>query len=648
MSTPNQENKLAYFAPTAKQQKDRTRVYDNIQKMIELKAKPMPHFQTGPEGARSWNNYIDDSEKILNGYTMSRADQGKEEWQSNLLDNISRAKLRAIAAGVGLKVPEMEFEARNGEGLRSSVRADILKHIVKSSYNDGNPTLNTFLQVWHLLSHGVAFEYEGYQTGGCMQEVVESFNSLTGEVKTKKEYRKMDGKPFSVLVGPTEFLWWTFHVRDLQAQPRVAWLQRYTKRELEVEFSQYKNYKFIKDKSEVKQFASIIGSVYNGSWVNRVNEQDDYEVVRYYSKAEEGSEDGYGYEIWINGIPILQCPLLWGDKEKRYPFAKEISEPFANTNFFVGMSLPGILEAYQDGKNTILNTLIDKLYRGVDPMKLVGLQNRDLLDVESQITSNDNTVYVPDINAVKFMEHPGINQGELAMLQILDRGIESSSVDRSQQGMTPNTKKTARQSIIEDARAREIKGILYIFLENFWFQKTKLRTQIILSHYLKDKASQETVKGRIITVKDYSFGDGSRGILDIYVAPKKSEMLSAQEIEAREQAMEQQGIAYKLISMDVEYLNEWEYECRIVPQAFHKEEQASKEEEFMAEVQTVTTLFPEFFVANKEKYLADFLKLHGKHPDEYNPPAEPAPVPGPEGEEPMPVPTPEQPILNLQ
>ncbi len=54
---------------------------------------------------------------------------------------------------------------------------------------------------------------------------------------------------------------------------------------------------------------------------------------------------------------------------------------------------------------------------------LVGLQNKDLFDWESEFVSQDNRYYVPDVEAVKRAPTTNINQGELAMLQILDRGI---------------------------------------------------------------------------------------------------------------------------------------------------------------------------------------------------------------------------------
>ena len=92
--------------------------------------------------------------------------------------------------------------------------------------------------------------------------------------------------------------------------------------------------------------------------------------------------------------------------------------------------------------------------------------------------------------------------------------------------------------------------------------------------------------------------------------------------------MSQQGIAYKLVSMDADYLNDWKYDFKIIPQSFQKQDKANQSEELMGEVQQITTLFPKFFLANKDKYLREILELHGKHIDEYNPP-EQIPPPNP-------------------
>ncbi len=617
---------------TQEEETARSAAYKNLQIMRDLKTQPMAHFQSGPNGERSWNQMLDDSEALVNIFTPSREEAGKGDWQSNA--NVAgaelRAKMRAVAAGVGLRVPDMAFEAVDDNGIHSAKRAEIFKNIVQQTYSLGNPALAAFLETWQMLAHGVVFEYEGYKTGGAMQERVVSFDTLTGVVTTEKEYVKMDGKPFNVLINPQEFYWWSFFIRDIQEQPRLAWVQKYTGRELELEFSKYPNYKYIKDKEGASRHLALQQSEFFKDWAERVADRNEYEVVRMLSKEDDGGDNpNKGYEIWVNGTPLLRCPLLWGEKEKTYPFAKQVPEHFANSNFFVGMPFPMVLEGYADNKNMLVNSLVDKVARGLDPLKLVGLQNRDLLDVESEIQTEDSIIYVPDIAAVKFMDHPMVNQGELMLMQMLDRGIELVSIDRTQQGQTTGGRKTARETVIADERAQELKGNLYLSLEDLWYQKTNLRVSVVLSHYIKDKAAADTIKDGIISIKDYTFGDGTRGILDIHVAATKSGLMTQQEIESREDAMKQQGMNYKIISMLSSYLDDWHFDFKVVPASLQKESRATKTDEVMGEIQTVTQLFPEFFVANKDKYLAEVLELRGHHPDEYQPappPQPPAPV----------------------
>lgn len=613
------------YIPTVPEAEARTELYKNLQKMRELKGQPMPHFQNGPNGLRSFNNMLDDSEALGNIFTPSRDEAGKGSWQSNA--NVAgaevRAKMRAIAAGVGLKVPDMSFGAVDKNGLQSAKRAEIFKHIVKETYSYGNPALNAFLETWGMLGHGVVFEYEGYQTGGAMQEVVDSFDTLTGEVKTRKEYVKMDGRPFNVLINPQEFYWWNMFIRDIQDQPRLAWVQKYTKREVEMEFSKYPNYKFLRSKSEV-QMLQLQESAFFKEWGQRVDDEE-YEIVRTYSKEDDGSTNKLkGYEIWINGIPMLRCPLLWQkgrNKEKIYPFAKEVPEYMVNSNFFVGLPFPIIMEGYADNKNMLVNSLVDKVARGLDPLKLVGLQNRDLLDVESEIHSEDSTIYVPDIAAVKFMDHPQVNQGELMLMQMLDKGIELISIDRAQQGQVTASRKTAREVVVADQRAQEVKATLFLSLENLWFQKTGLRVGVILSHYLKDKAAADTIKGQIISIKDYTFGDNTRGTLDIHVYKTKGKAFDQKEIEAREMAMKEQGINYKLISMPVSYLDDWQMDFKIVPASLKAKDRVAEEDEVMGEIEVLAKLNPQFVAANIDKYTSEILELRGHYIDEYNPPA---------------------------
>jgi len=368
---------IRQYTPSKEEVDAGTLSYKYLKTMITLKETPFPHF-SGPDGERSWNEMIDDGEAILNGYTTSRESQGKESWQSNMMDNVSRVKLKAIAAGVGLAVPGISFTARNKNGTLSAKRAEIFKQITKQTFNDGNPTLSSYKEVWHMLSHGVVFEYEGYKTGGAMRDRIVSFDSLTGKVQTKKEYVKMTGKPFTVILNPQEFYWWSMFVSDVQDQERVAWLQHYSKSQLELEFSKYANYSAVKDKKGARDIAQLQESTFFTEWSERVDDEDDYEIYRLYDKERDI------YEIWANGVLLLMTPILWGDEDKMYPFSVQVAEYYANTNFFVGMPFGQIMEAYQEHKNIVINTMIDKLFRSMKKPMLIGLNNKDLFDVQDQ------------------------------------------------------------------------------------------------------------------------------------------------------------------------------------------------------------------------------------------------------------------------
>lgn len=602
----------------------RGETYKMLQEMIDLKNEKLPHF-SGPDGWRSYNEYIDSSERILNGYTPSKEEQGKEDWQSNVMDNITRAKMRAVCASVGLKMPEMKYTAVNKNGIRSRRRAEMMYQTVRHSYLRENPTMQTFLEVWGMLSHGVVFEYEGYQTGGTKQKYVKSFNSKTGEIEVDERYIDVDQRPINVIVSPKDLYWSTFHVRDIQDQPCLIWLQKYSKSELEQEFSKYPKYKYIKDKPTVSSLSEQMQDTYGFKYWNKRVKTDEYEVLRKFSKEKDA------YEVWINGVPMLRVPLLWSHQGKKwYPWVKTIGEPFANPNFFVGIPFPILIEPYQETRTTMLNTMTDILYRSLVTPLLVGLGNKDLLEVENELVDSDNRIYVPDVNQVTPMPMRGVQQGDLAMLGIIDQSIERLSIDASQQGQaTPDV--TARATVIADERARQLKGILFMFLEDLWLQKTRLRNLTILTHYIKDKSKKSDFKGQTISVNDVKFSDGSKGVLDIHVATSKSKLLSLEEIQAREKSAEEEGINYKLISVTSDYLDDWEYDYIIISESLYNQDRIKQQALLEEKTIWLTTYFPEYFVENKDKIFEEGLAMYGDDISAYNKPQPPAP-PVPEGE----------------
>lgn len=608
------------FLSKAEQEK-RTRLYADLDKMIEQREMKRPHF-TSEFGQRTAMEYWNDCDRRVNGETLSREEQGKDEWQSNFFNPVTRTKLKTLIAGIALSVPQMSFRAVNKNGMYSAQRAELMKHLVSHSRLQGNPALDIFFEAWEAAAKGTVIKYDGYIKTKYERKFISEYNIETGEIKFETREEIVEDKPIDMLVPLSELYIWDFFIYDIQDQPKLAWVQHYNKEDLEKEFGKYKNFKHIKDKSTARRFNSSEINLYMNKWEARVDDHDDYEVVRYYNKFEDS------YEIWCNGVPLLIAPLVWGKKKKVYPFSKTIFEPFVGYNFFYGKSLPSVLEGIQDTANAGINSVFDSWYRSLNTPMLIGLENKDILDIEDELVTQDNKIYVPNVAQVKPMDMRGVQQADLAMLEYIARLGDIATFDNTQAGIQGKGV-TAREVIIADERARELKGSAFMFLEDLWLQKTRIRTLNIMTNYMqprvekivgKDGAERLKDALTIINVPDVEFSDGSMGILGVQIARDKGKMLKVSDIEAREETMQQNGINYKLIAVSSDYLDDWEYDFEIVTSSIANQDRVRKEAEFEGKAQTFATLFPEYLASNKEKMFHEFIAIYGEGKEDYKEP----------------------------
>lgn len=614
------------FILKPEEEKARNEFYDALDDMILKRGEKYPHFGD-EEGARILTEFIDDSDKRLNGFTPSRGSQDKKDYQSNFFDPITRNKLKAVVAGVALSLPEFKYKAVNKAGIFSAQRAEFMKRLVDHSRLRDNPRVAMFFEAWEMAGKGTVVKYDGYLKTKYPRKYIKSYDRVTGEVEFEERDEIVDDKPIDIFVPLVEFYIWDFYVRGTQNQPRVSWVQHYNKAQLKQEFGQMPNYKFVLDKSGVSKVGDMQKTYFYDRWATRTKAKDDYEVARFYDKEFDK------YEIWVNGVPLLRAPLLWGKKEKKYPFADSVFEPFVDQAFFYGNSLPHVLQGIQDVDNEIVNSILDKMKRGYDPAMLVGLANKDLLDLEDELVSSDNKIYVPDVNQVKPMPTAEVNRAELVMLDVIARKSDLASVDANQQGIAGRGV-TAREILIADENAAKLKGIFFAFLEDLWLQKNRLRVLNILSNYMqptyeavigKDGKEKLVEALKIFQIDDVQFSDGSRGTLGIQVASVQN-LPSVPQIEAREDIMQEQGINYKHVAVSSDYLDDWEFDFIIVPETLEAKSQAKKQALVFEKQQYMTATYPEWFVANKDKGFAEFLDIYDERIEEYKPPQPPPPA----------------------
>src|SRR3990167_8872035 len=133
--------------------KVREGVYKDLSLMLDKKTKTYPQFND-EFGDHTLMDFVDASLKRLNGYTFTREEQGKEDWQNNFFNNTTRAKMKAIVASVALQIPDFVYQAINKFGIFSAKRAEIVKQLVKASRLQENLQVEFFFEAWEAAGAG--------------------------------------------------------------------------------------------------------------------------------------------------------------------------------------------------------------------------------------------------------------------------------------------------------------------------------------------------------------------------------------------------------------------------------------------------------------------------------------------------------------
>lgn len=606
------------------------------------------NFSEAKERNRTLREFLDDSQKRANGYVPSRNSQDKEPWQANIFTGYTRNKIKAHIASVAKEPPKMVVKATNDQSLLSIERGEVMEHLIRASEyeGDGNPERVIIDEAWQCAINGTYVKYVGYLKTTGKEQTITEYDLSKGIIKVEDgDEVIIEDRIIEVEVPLSQFFIGDPYTREVQKQPRLIWASYYTQEEFDAEFGKYKNagkvkesgYKFTQGEQEL---------FYGEQWVDRV-QAGKIEVIKYYSIQENK------YCIIANGVMLLDTVMLWGKRKKKYPFAKTIYENFANSLFFWGNSLPNILMGDQDVANAFINSMIDKTYRTLETPLLVGVVNKDALDLEDEYVTGDSKIYVPDINQVKPMPLPSISSGEMQMLQLITRGMDQASTDALQGGFG-GSGSTAREIVIANEKAEELKGLFFSSLKDFYVQKYRLRVLNILANYnRKDRIT--TIEGKdgedtfykIFSIKS-ALSSGEQGTLQVAVTNqgtinkmvrpvgKTKEGKEFNELDVMQEQARLKGQPLEIIMINSDYLDDWEYEIEINSESFYQKSRALDKAMLLEKIEYISKLFPDIFQANKSEFLRDLLKTYGDSADKYlaNIP-EPA-MPGMPGAEGMP------------
>ena len=630
----NIENEL--YIPTVEERKVLDFVYTEVDEMIKVRNKSYTQFND-----RNLVQFIDDSEKRVQGYVPTREEQGKEDWQSNVFNQTTRNKLKAVVAAVASTPPDLHYKAVSlGDGGLDIRRADIIESLVSHSRNNSNMETEIFWEGWTCATVGTVIKYDGYLKTKYSRKFIKSYDLITGDLEFDEKEVEVNDECVDVLVPLQELFIKSPQTHNIQDQPAIAWIRYMDFASIEQEFGKYKNFEYVYSSSRVGTYESDIETFFYKRWNERVDDLDDYEVIKYYNRFKDT------YYIVINGVLLLSAPMLWGRKDKVYPFSKTIFEPFSGQQFFYGNSLPNANMDTQDVINTLYNMSLDKTYRSMNPPLLAGIKNKDLLEMENENIGMESTLYVEDVNQVVYQKVPGITDSEMGMIKWVAQGMDMGTVDMTQQGIAGRGV-TAREIVISNENAKKLKGVFFMFLTDLWIQKTKLRILNILTNYTQPKVEEivgpdgsATYKEsfRKILVPGSKFPDGSSGMLEIQFAKTQKELPSRNELDIEEEKFRIQGEKYEKIGVLSTYLDEYDYDVQVVSETLHQKDSAEAQALFQEKAKIMTSLFPQIFMSNQEVLYDDFMTAYNDDKARYNltPPQPEAPIEGEGGGEPQP------------
>jgi hypothetical protein len=338
----------------------------------------------------------------------------------------------------------------------------------------------------------------------------------------------------------------------------------------------------------------------------------------------------------INGVLLLEAPMLWGRKDKVYPFSKSIFEPFSGRSFFYGNSLPNANMDVQDTINSLYNMSLDKTYRSMNPPLLAGIKNKDLLEMENERIGMENTIYVEDVSQVTYQKIPGITDSEMAMIKWVAQGMDLGTVDINQQGIAGRGV-TAREIVIANENAKKLKGIFFMFLTDLWIQKTRLRILNILQNYTQPQIEElvgpegtKIIKEsfRKFLIEGSEFPDGSTGTLEIQMVKNAEALPTRAELDIQEEKMRLQGKKYETIAMTSDYIDNYDYDVQVISESLYQKDSAEAQAVFQEKLKIMMMAFPQIYAANQDVLFDDMCDTYGEDKNKYNltPPAPVAPI----------------------
>lgn len=454
------------------EQKIATRIFRNFLKWRDNRNMSFAYFR-----GRTCLEFWDDCEQRFNNYKVKP--DWKDDWQANISDITTHAKLMAIVAQSTVNRYKPVFSPRFGRDFVSELRSQILQDIydfTESGSGSGtrNGELDNLLITLNTAKFGTTIGFEGYKKTSL-------YEGIDSQIIPLEDYYPSDMTKFA------------------NDQVRCIWRSIISEDEFDENFSAWHQY----DKVAIRVKA---GDSQPTTFFNISNEIQDkqIELLRYFDKLNDE------FYITANGVLITKpdSTLSARRKDKELGFWGTLFEPYGQFTF--GRSLPDLMKDNQDGIDFLFNAMYDKELLAVMRPMMVGGVNQIVDDYNYP----GRMVNVNDVTQVKEYPLAPPDLNSFRILKELQDRQHFVAVDQVSQGVSMG-KKTATEVERAQEAAKRLSSILGTFVKHGLVQKARLRTGIILQYLIKSPKFRQFVSENVKL-----FETGKAGARTIRIKPK--------------------------------------------------------------------------------------------------------------------------------
>jgi hypothetical protein len=428
---------------------------------------------------RTLATYIKDNVDAYNGIVPDSIRQTKEDWQSLIFDQKTRAKVKAIVANISSSRPYINVY---GATELDNKRASDMRLVFEDSHKVEEGFYKLYLQTLSAAVKGTVIVEEGYQEKKKEVKDIIGFNHETGKAKVKKR-SIIEGGCGHVYGDIVPILNFYSNEHSPEIEHDCIVVKYYNKDSFDNEFGGYEEAKYVKpgiynDSLDEDEYKSI------GD-----DRKDIIEVMKYYNEdLDEFIMIANG--VWLNPQDDDEiCPLPFN--HKKLPFVKTVFEP-ADENLFYGKAMPDLMAGEQDTINALLRMTVDQEVLSIHKPILLG----DGAEIDSyQMFPGKTFRMTGDVNQAKEMDISGTQQSTFQVLEWLDKKSDINTAIGANTMGVHSGKKTAKEAVILDENAKKLSGNFKVFIEHLLFKRAELRVENICQFY-KDPIQYTVLKDK--------------------------------------------------------------------------------------------------------------------------------------------------------